>query len=103
MKTQPIAWSVAMLIASVGSAMAQTEPGAASTPDPRPDRLRVAVIDTSDAAFRKLDTDHDGRISALEANSDSKVAERFLEADKNRDGFLSAAEFRTLATPRSGD
>lgn len=61
--------------------------------------IRLASIDVSDAAFRKLDTDHDGRISALEANASPKVAARFLEADRNHDGFLSLEEFKTLANP----
>ncbi len=61
--------------------------------------IRLATIDVSDAAFRKLDTDHDGRISALEANASPKVAARFLEADRNHDGFLSLEEFKTLANP----
>jgi hypothetical protein len=60
---------------------------------------RLAAIDVSDAAFKKLDTDHDGRISALEANANPKVAARFLEADKNHDGYLSLEEFRSLGTP----
>jgi len=58
--------------------------------------IRLATIDVSDAAFRKLDTDHDGRISALEANASPKVAAKFLEADRNHDGFLSQEEFKTL-------
>ena len=58
---------------------------------------RLASIDVSDEAFQKLDTDHDGRISALEANASPKVAGRFLEADRNHDGFLSRDEFKTLA------
>jgi hypothetical protein len=70
---------------------------------------RLATIDVSDEAFQKLDTDHDGRISALEANASPKVAARFLEADRNpagiggngtvtnHDGFLSREEFTSLA------
>jgi hypothetical protein len=61
--------------------------------------IRLATIDVSDEAFQKLDTDHDGRISALEANASPKVAARFLEADRNHDGFLSREEFKTLANP----
>jgi hypothetical protein len=63
--------------------------------------IRLATIDVSDEAFQKLDTDHDGRVSALEANASPKVAGRFLEADRNRDGFLSRTEFKTLAEPAS--
>ena len=35
--------------------------------------MRLAAMDTSAAAFRKLDHDNDGRISALEAADNPKV------------------------------
>ena len=88
MRTRNIVLGMAALSAAAALADAQTEPLT----------IHTAAIDTSEAAFRKLDTDHDGRISALEANSDPKVAERFLQADKNHDGFLSPAEFRALSS-----
>jgi EF hand len=80
------------------STATQGDPGEASS-NPG---LRLAAIDTSDEAFRKLDTDHDGRISALEANADPRVAALFPMADKDKDGYLSKEEFRainTLAAP----
>jgi hypothetical protein len=101
------------LLAAAGLACAQDVPK--TPPVTAPDRgpsetaassdatkallTRLAAIDVSDAAFRKLDTDHDGRISALEANANPKVAARFLEADKNHDGYLSLEEFRSLGKP----
>lgn len=84
-------WIVATSLASAQSA--PTEPDSQAV---RALLARLATIDVSDAAFRRLDTDHDGRISALEANANPKVAARFLEADRNRDGYLSPEEFRTL-------
>ena len=87
------ALSTVMWILAAGSASAQGDP----SPQAVQSLLtRLAAIDVSDAAFKKLDTDHDGRISALEANANPKVAARFLEADKNHDGYLSPEEFRSL-------
>ena len=78
----------------------------APAPAPVP-TLRLAAIDTSEAAFRKLDTDHDGRISALEANQNPRVAAAFPMADRDRDGYLSREEFealnRTLPKPPDVD
>ena len=80
--------------------------GQAPAPAPVP-RLRLAAIDTSEAAFRKLDTDHDGRISALEANQNPRVAAAFPMADRDKDGYLSREEFealnRTLPKPPDVD
>lgn len=56
---------------------------------------RVAAADKS-AAFSKLDTDADGRVSAIEAAADSKVAQGFTAADADKDGYLSKAEFTQL-------
>ena len=67
------------------------DPAQASSPG-----LRLAAIDTSDEAFSKLDTDHDGRISALEANANPRVAALFPMADKDKDGYLSKEEFRAI-------
>ena len=58
--------------------------------------MRLAVMDTSAAAFRKLDKDNDGRISALEAADNLKVAAAFTMADKDKDGYLSKEEFEVM-------
>jgi EF hand len=57
-----------------------------------PDNTRLAAVDASNA-FARLDKDQDGRVSAIEAASDSKVAAAFTTADRNKDGYLSPAEF----------
>jgi hypothetical protein len=67
----------------------------ATQPDPGT-KLRLAAMDTSEAAFRKLDTDHDGRISALEAADNPRVAAAFTMADKDKDGYLSKEEFEAI-------
>jgi len=59
------------------------------------DSTRVAAADKG-AAFTKLDTDADGRVSAIEAAADSKVAQGFTSADADKDGYLSKAEFAQL-------
>ncbi len=53
-------------------------------------------MDTSVAAFRKLDTDNDGRISPLEAANNPRVATAFTMADKDKDGYLSLEEFESM-------
>jgi EF hand len=74
----------------------------ASQPDPGT-RLRLARMDTSAAAFRKLDTDHDGRISPLEAAENPRVAAAFTLADKNKDGYLSEEEFQSISAGAHSD
>jgi EF hand domain-containing protein len=59
------------------------------------DSSRLAAADKS-ATFTKLDTDADGRVSAIEAAGDSKVAQGFTAADADKDGYLSKAEFAQL-------
>src|SRR3569832_963680 len=59
-------------------------------------KMRLAVMDTSVAAFRKLDRDNDGRISALEAADNPKVAAAVTMADKDKDGYLSKEEFEAM-------
>jgi hypothetical protein len=70
---------------------------AATQPDPGT-KMRLAAMDTSEAAFRKLDADHDGRISALEAADNPRVAAAFTMADKDKDGYLSKEEFEAMSS-----
>jgi Ca2+-binding EF-hand superfamily protein len=60
--------------------------------------MRLAKMDTSITAFRKLDANNDGRISALEAADNPKVAAAFTLADKDKDGYLSKEEFQAIGT-----
>jgi 5-hydroxyisourate hydrolase-like protein (transthyretin family) len=75
---------------------AETTTASASQPD-QGTKLRLARMDTSEAAFRKLDTDNDGRISALEAAENPRVAAAFTMADKDKDGYLSKEEFESMS------
>jgi hypothetical protein len=67
----------------------------ATQPDPGT-KMRLASMDTSPNAFRKLDKDNDGRVSALEAADSPKVAAAFTMADKDKDGYLSKEEFEAM-------
>jgi Ca2+-binding EF-hand superfamily protein len=54
---------------------------------------------TADAAttFTKLDADKDGKISPSEAAANPKIADKFVAADKNQDGYLDQSEFSAIA------
>jgi hypothetical protein len=48
---------------------------------------------TASAAFARLDTNHDGKLSAAEAAADPKVQGMWKKLDANNDGSVSQAEF----------
>ena len=48
---------------------------------------------TAGAAFARLDTNHDGKLSAAEAAADPKVQGMWKKLDANNDGTVSEAEF----------
>jgi hypothetical protein len=50
-------------------------------------------------AFKKLDLDGDGSVSKAEAAGNEKLMNGFDEADKDRDGKLSRAEYDNLGKP----
>jgi hypothetical protein len=79
------------------SAMALIASAAAFAQDE--DNTRVAAAEG--ASFTRLDADQDGRISAIEAANNSKVAAGFTASDADKDGYLSKAEFAQMA--RMGD
>jgi hypothetical protein len=89
MRKLVLGMAAAALISIAGYVVAQTDRGTA---------LRLAAMDTSPAAFRKLDTDNDGRISALEAAENPKIAAAFTMADKDKDGYLSREEFEAMSS-----
>jgi hypothetical protein len=65
------------------------------------DNARVATAESMTPSFTKLDADADGRISAIEAANNSKVAAGFTSADANKDGYLSKGEYTRLAQAAS--
>jgi hypothetical protein len=50
-------------------------------------------------AFKKLDLDGDGSVSKAEAAGNEKLMNGFDEADKDRDGKLTRAEYDNLGKP----
>ncbi len=89
MKKLVLGMGAAALMASVAFANEPTE------------ATQLAAVDNSPAAFSKLDMDKDGRVSAIEAANDSKLAAAFTQADTDRDGYLSSAEFQMVNSPAS--
>jgi hypothetical protein len=49
--------------------------------------------------FNKLDTNHDGKLSPVEARADPDLEMQFEALDANHDGYLSMEEFQ--AWPRA--
>jgi len=97
---------IAGYVIAQSTAQSQPPPGSKGTSAESPTsevdrdtRLRLAKMDTSPAAFRKLDPNNDGRISPLEAAENPKVAAAFTMADRNKDGYLSEEEFESLGSP----
>jgi EF hand len=91
---------IAGFVAAQAGAQDQASPEETAATASQPDRgtkLRLARMDTSVAAFRKLDADNDGRISALEAAENPRVAAAFTMADKDKDGYLSKEEFEAMS------
>jgi hypothetical protein len=107
MKQAFLALAAVALICAAGYVMAQTPDATveASSEADRDTQLRLAKMDTSIVAFRKLDKDNDGRISPLEAADNPRVAAAFTLADKDKDGYLSKEEFQALGTshPQAAD
>lgn len=106
MRNLILGFSAALLIGLAGYVMAQAPVPQEDLAD-RDTQLRLSKLDTSDAAFRKLDQDNDARISALEAAENPKVAAAFTLADRDKDGYLSKEEFQAIrsagAHPRDVD
>jgi hypothetical protein len=65
------------------------------------DDARGTTAESMTPSFTKLDADADGRISAIEAAGNSRVAAGFTPADANRDGYLSQGEYAQLARASS--
>lgn len=74
---------LALLLATSLPAFAQ--PAAPEAPRGRPDRAAI---------FQEIDQNRDGRVTFEEGWA--RVQTRFVEADANRDGFLTPDEFRNL-------
>jgi Ca2+-binding EF-hand superfamily protein len=49
------------------------------------------------STFAALDVDKDGKISPSEATADTQIADKFVAADKNQDGYLDTSEYQSIA------
>jgi len=58
------------------------------------DKDKTAAPTATSSQFNALDTNRDGRISPVEAASDTKIV--FSTADKNGDGYLDSNEYMHL-------
>ena len=58
------------------------------------------------ALFRRLDTNHDGYLSARELSSPAATRHNWIAVDRNRDGRISESEFGVVrnfaGTPTTG-
>lgn len=73
-----------------GEPPAQAQPGGSPT-------------ERAEAAFRQVDADGDGKLSAEELNQYPSVASQFGRMDKDKDGFLSIKEFTAGITVNKKD
>lgn len=55
-----------------------------------------ASADDNSEAFMKLDINHDGFITEMEALAHARLPDAFAEGDENGDGQLDMAEFGRL-------
>jgi Ca2+-binding EF-hand superfamily protein len=82
---------LALLGGGVAAAQADTKPA-----DRQADRNRAQLVARLDAQFDKLDTNHDGFVSADEraAVRNARIARRFQRLDADRNGSISLAEMQ---------
>jgi hypothetical protein len=73
--------------------------GLLATALPAAAELSAVDREAIEAAFARADTNGDGKLSRDEAQRFPEIAARFDELDRDRDSFLSFAEFAVGATP----
>lgn len=57
-----------------------------------------ADMSPAEAAFKRVDTNTDGKISRQEATAMPGLAAKFVELDRDKDGAVSLAEFSAAYT-----
>ena len=67
--------------------------GSTNTNDKSTATTSTGKSSTASSAFARLDTNHDGKLSAAEAAADPKVQSMWKKLDANNDGTVSEAEF----------
>lgn len=79
-----------LTLGTASSVRAQAPPGATIPPN-------RATPQDLEAAFKRADTNKDGKLSRQEAEHFPAVAQRFAQIDTDHDTFISLAEFRRAA------
>lgn len=75
----------------IGPAEAPTAP--AQIQQPAKPQTAAAPNTQLSAAFKKADTNNDGRLSTAEAEKLPEIARQFTQLDTDHDGFISRREF----------
>ncbi len=94
-------WLLATVAGLAAAAvLALTTSAQAQMPAP-PDKPAALSERAAELAFKRADTNNDGKLSKEEVEHMPTVAAAFDEADKDKDGFLSLAEFLALVAPKN--
>ena len=83
--------AVAQTAATSGAPKSAEAQAATSTAAP-------SDLDVVRTAFKRADTNGDGKLSREEAAALPAVAEKFTQLDKDSDGFINSAEFEAGVT-----
>lgn len=83
----------AFTLIAAGSAFAQQGD---ARPDPKADFKRTELVARMEAAFAKLDTNGDGKVTAEERKAlrDARIAERFKRLDADGNGAVTLEEMQ---------
>lgn len=88
--------SLLLSTAYMTSAVAETKAGDSK-------KMESTSTKGSDADFKKLDTNSDGKISLKEAVKDRSLANVFDVSDTDHDGMVSTEEYATYKSSQSGN
>jgi hypothetical protein len=100
--TRPVLWLAAAAILAIGAAQAQ-DAGSGAPAQSRQDRIQNLRAKAAQR-FEDADADHDGRISADEADGRMpRVSAHFSEIDADHDGFVTREELAAFMRARAAE